>query len=307
MLTKKIKLSKKNKNIYHLIQAGVFALFALSLINLGAKIIFPSKHFTLDAQDINASENNISEINITSASITFNASSGEPFSGSNIKIIGNNNAKMPELSIKKSYEAFMYPETGPITSLGENEINSLVTKGDSVFIIGNGKLYPIDRPETFESAGFKWENIQDSQDIDLNTYEKQKLFNYKAIHPDGTVFKTIDTNKYYYILNEEKHEIQGDLLNNPRVKKEAIEVNENISTETCISKRGFIKKTTYLCHIPLDKIQKEPGKDYKITITNINASKINTVETKFIKSFNKYNFKRGVMNIINKTNARYSK
>ncbi|MFC1638548.1 hypothetical protein ACFL2R_03930, partial [Patescibacteria group bacterium] len=267
--------------------------------------IFPSEKFSLNTKNINSSENNVSEIKINQDSIVFNASSGEPFSRAEIKINKNTDSESPEISIKKSYEAFMYPESEPITDLGENEINSLIQKGDSVYIFGNGKYYPIDRPETFESAGFKWENIEESKDINLGNYEKQKLFNYKSVHPNGTVFKATDSGKLYFILNEKRHKIQGELLKNPEINKQAIEVRENISTKSCQVKKGTIRKNNFLCHIPLEEIQSESGKDYKITITNINSLATKKIETKFIKELNKHNLKSGVKNIINKIKLRY--
>lgn len=305
MLTKNIKLNKKDTWVYRLMQVGIFALFAATLIILGIKVIFPSKTFRLNTTNVNDSDNNVSEVKISPDTLVFNASDGNPFSTVSIKIFGDVGNELPSISIKKSYEAFMYPTAQPITELGEIEINKLILEGESVYIVGNGKLYPIDRPETFESAGFKWENIQDSKDTDLNQYEKQKLFNYTAVHPTGTIFKAVDSGKYYIIIDEKKHEIKGDLLKNLELRKQAIQVNENISTKKCESKKHYINQNISYCNISLDNIQEEAGKDYKITITNTNPEKITRIESKFIKELNEFNLKRGVKNILNAIKARY--
>ncbi|HPN54806.1 MAG TPA: hypothetical protein PLB52_02630, partial [Candidatus Moranbacteria bacterium] len=58
----------------------------------------------------------------------------------------------------------------------------------SVYILSNGKSYPINSANTFVRMGFDWQDVIPIDSEELSLYEKQKIFTLNQAHPDGTIF-----------------------------------------------------------------------------------------------------------------------
>lgn len=290
---KSLNLNKKNRKKYIFFNSVVFFIIFLSIIFLIYKVIFPSQYFTYSFNNINSLKNTITDMSGKDDTINFFASTPLDFSQIKIDLIleeRNKKFENKNIKVQKSYKAFFYPESEKLTDLSEKRENHLVSIDNSVYIIGNEKKTPIDSVETFESLGYAWKNVQENQE-DLSNYEKQKLADLNAAHPDGTIFKTREDSKLYFIENQTKREIENTQIENI---KNPIEVDEKSlnTVENCSLEKSFLSNKKYSCTLPVSQLNNLIGKDYKLSLENIsNDLKIKRIDLEFKKVANWNNFK----------------
>lgn len=311
MLTKDIQLKPIWQKRYKATQLFVFALFFAILSYFLYKILFPSEYYSFSFRNPNDKSNSIINASLENNAITFDAIAREKFSVIKVKTnLEKNSSPLPDNQIKidKSYLAFFYPQGEDITNPDEFEINFLVSEGESVYIIGNEKKYPIDNPVTFLSHGFKWENVGNSQNIDLNTLEKENLFNINDPHPNGTVFKIRDEERYFLIKDGKKHELKGEALKKPDLEKEAIVVEKNTQLEErCKLSKNFLMPKKYSCKIKPESITKTAGGNYRFNIPNISKdNQLKTINVEFKRDITFENLKLSLKEIKDKVFLRYN-
>ena len=224
--------------------------------------------------------------------LSFYASTPLKFSQIKISIKSDNRDQLNNKTIitQKSYKAFFYPEAQNLENLNDKEENRLVSVDGSGFIVGNGQKTPINNPTTFESLGYQWENVHPNN-IDLSTYEKQKLATISSAHPTGTILKTIPHNNYYFIENSTKRKVIDSSAKNI---ENAISVDEKSlkEQESCTLKNSTFSKKTYECTLNLSQLNSLIGKDYRFDLENLPANfKIKQIDLEFKKTMNQENFR----------------
>ena len=160
---------------------------------------------------------------------------------------------------------------------------TLGSAGESVFILSDGKSYPIADFNTFLQMGFSWDNVIALESDELGAYEQQKQFNLNQAHPDGTLFSDKKTNTYFLIDNGEKRPILNGEILGTYPKQNIIEVDQEGSQKklTCLLKKQFLKSNTYGCEMPLEEIANVIGNDYEIKVQFNSETKIKHVNLNF--------------------------
>jgi hypothetical protein len=193
--------------------------------------------------------------------------------------------------------------------LTENPIGfadgSLVSYGLSAYIVSKNKIYPIGDPDIFLNQGYDWGDIITISGDEFSLYEKEKLFTLTSIHPDGTIFFTPDTRRWYRIENGQKQELPSENIANSWLKKKPITVLAK-SLEVlggCDLKKEFFGN--YSCFIPLDDTKDTAGKYYEFTFVPKNNLAIDNLNLLYEKNMTMQNLKLSVRNMILKIKARY--
>jgi len=283
---KSLKLNQKNTRKYWLINSVVFVPIILFAIFTVQKIIFPSQRFYNSFENPDDPRDNITDISLKDNSLTLFTSTNLEFSYIKMTLNleeKNNSLENLPLSTKKSFKAFFYPQGEDLENLNGKEENRLVSVGESVYIVGNGMMTPINTAETFIELGYQWQNVEENNQ-DLSSYEKQKLTNINFTHPTGTILKTTENNQFYFIENQTKRKILN--VKESEVKN-PISVNQASLDNPEICQLKKINSKKYSCLIPTKNIAKFIGKDYMFSLENIpDNAKLKNLELQFKKSTN---------------------
>ncbi len=193
--------------------------------------------------------------------------------------------------------------------LAENPIGfadgSIISYGSSAYIVSKNKIYPIGDPDIFTNQGYNWNDVITISGDEFSLYAKEKLFTLTSIHPDGTIFFTPDSNKWYQIENGGKHELPTDTIAHSWLKKNPITVLGK-SLEVlggCDLKKELFGN--YSCLIPLDDTQDSAGKYYEFTFAPKNNLKIDNLNLLYEKNMTMQNLKLAVRSMILRIKAHY--
>ncbi len=170
---------------------------------------------------------------------------------------------------------------------------TLLSSGISVYLVSGNKIWPINNPVTFESNGWKWNNVIPASGEEIGIYEKEKLFTIKTPQPDGTVFFDKESEKYYLISGGEKHELSG---------KEAIDFysrgnsiltdKKSLDTkEECTLSSSFSLSKKYKCTIPIGEIKDLLGNDFEFQASFGDDVDVQDISVTFKKEINMANLK----------------
>lgn len=287
-----LKLNTKDKRKYQILNTFAIGIILILVIFIIYKVIFPSQYFTYSFKNVNSLKNTITDVSLDNQGLSFFASTPFKFSQLQLNITlekNNSSIQNKTIEIQKSYKAFFYPQGEALNNLSEKQENILSSLDDSVFIVGNNKKTPIDSTETFEALGYSWANVTENKE-DLSNFEKQKLADINAPHPDGTIFKTIENSELYFIDNKNKRELDKNQLGSI---KNPILVNEKslASKEICSLKKTTLSNNKYTCTVKIYELNNLLGKDYKFNLQELSDDlKINKIDIEFKKSSSLENF-----------------
>jgi len=184
------------------------------------------------------------------------------------------------------------------TSLGFAD-GTLASLAPSVFILSEGKSYPISNAETFIKMGFDWNNLVQVDSVELGIYEKQRQFTYNQPHPNGTLFFDQRINKYFVIKDEEKHPIESAAVAKTYSKQKPVlaDLQENEVGVSCQLKKKLFSSYTYSCDAPLNSFDNFPGTDFQIDAKFKDGAKISNADITFFTSINLGNFNAALSKI----------
>lgn len=184
---------------------------------------------------------------------------------------------------------------------------SLISYGESIYIVSGENILPIDNPETFLSHGYDFNDVIPASADEIALYKRGKLFNITSTHPDGTIFKTTEAGEYYQILNSEKHRLSSQniaaswLRHSPiLVSKESLDI-----TAGCDFKKNFWGTNAYSCEIPIMNMQQLTGNNYEFTLKPAAAVAVNSINIEFRKDINLINARSAVSGMLNRITATY--
>lgn len=287
-----LKLNKKNKKIYMVINSTVFLILFLLSIFAIYRTIFPSQYFQYSFNNVNSLKNTITDVNLSEKLLTFYASTPLNFFQIKVNIKlekASQDLENKTIAMQKSYKSLFYPLSAPIENLNSIQENILATIDNSVYIIGNDQKIPIDSPITFESLGYNWENVRPSE-IDLSNYEKHKLADINSAHPTGTILKSSAGNDFYIIENFTRRQIvnpQISQIKNPVIINEKDLDKKEICT---LEDSSIFDETSYECIVVISQINDNIGKDYRFSLEDLPADlKIKRINLEFKKATNKEN------------------
>lgn len=183
-----------------------------------------------------------------------------------------------------------YPASG--TPIGFRD-GTLVSSNESVFILSDGKRYPIDNVDTFTAMGYSWDDLIAITPEELGAYEKQKLFTQDSPHPDGTVFVDRASGEYYLIEKNKKHRFISPLAAQLYLRGSSAIMADTDSIETfadCKMEKTFsLFYSNFACQIPLAQLANLPGNDFAFSLQSnidIKAKYLNVIFKKVIDSGN---------------------
>lgn len=160
---------------------------------------------------------------------------------------------------------------------------SLVSSADSVFIISEGKSYPVENAETFLAMGFDFNNVLQLTQDEINAHTKQKQFTHNDPHPNGVVFFDRKANKYFAVENGTKRPFETEKVAGSYLKqKPVIADSEEILLESsCKLTKKLFPSNTYSCSTTLQNLTAAIGNDYQITTIFSNDAKLKSIRTTF--------------------------
>ncbi|HLM84185.1 MAG TPA: hypothetical protein VK254_03175 [Candidatus Bathyarchaeia archaeon] len=163
----------------------------------------------------------------------------------------------PEITLTKTYQAFLYPAADSIAT--EDELRSFLFDGNQtkypngsllhlkptneVFLISHGKKILFPGPEILQGFGYSFDDLTDVQQSDIDEFpdSDQKVYLWTMAHPDGTIFQSFPSHSLYLIFNGKKYPIASkDILTSVWPENYAIPVSdlEADNNLPCDSKNG---------------------------------------------------------------------
>ncbi|MEI7891236.1 MAG: hypothetical protein WCI36_04710 [bacterium] len=159
---------------------------------------------------------------------------------------------------------------------------TLGSSADSVFILSEGKSYPIENAVTFEAMGYSWDDVIALTSDELGVYKKQKQFINSNPHPNGTIFIDQDSGKYFLIKDKQKIPLEiSSTIQTYNQKPIVASMKSSEIENTCTLKKKFLSSTNFECAISLENIESLLGNDYELSIQFPAAMKISTLNTTF--------------------------
>lgn len=272
------ELPKNWQQTYRISRIFLVIIFLLAGIYLAYKVLLSSQDFNFYFDNPESSKNNLKNFQQSNGIITLFASSINDFSEAKIFFENKNfqekNDEIGNATISKSYQAFFYPQGEDLTKkISESNLNPdngrLISSQETVYIIHESQKLPIDSPTTFEALGYNWNNVAPLDEESLSKYERGSLININDVHPDGTIFYTIDTNKYFYVSKGQKREIRGskEIIDSYLENKSSVSVIESaITSEQGCSLSDDIIFERYNCQLSIEDFVNYPGKDYRLSL-----------------------------------------
>ncbi|MFA7209294.1 MAG: hypothetical protein WC120_03325 [Parcubacteria group bacterium] len=182
---------------------------------------------------------------------------------------------------------------------------SLISYGESVYVVSDNKILPINNPVTFLEKGFAWEDVIAASADEIALYEKTKLFTIKSVHPNGTIFANIENADHYMVKDSEKHLLPSRNIVDSWLHHSSIPVSEKSleAASQCEIKQGFFG--SYSCEIPIASLQQLAGTNYEFIMKLDDSTKIDYLNVSFKKDISRTNLVAFLRDIYNKIKNRY--
>lgn len=183
---------------------------------------------------------------------------------------------------------------------------TLASNADSVYILSEGKSYPIFSAVTFVSMGFDWNNIVPISSDELGMYDKQKLYTNDSPRPNGIIFFDQKYDRYYIIKNEEKLPISNvDILKTYPTKNAVVASSDDAAKKaTCNLQKNLFSSNIFSCQISLKEFNPLIGNDYQITLETTNGTNLSWINTTFSTPISVDSLKNSLSVIKNKIQNR---
>lgn len=173
---------------------------------------------------------------------------------------------------------------------------ALLSADDSVYIVSGNSIYPIYDPATFESMGYIWDDVIPANSEEISIYEKEKIFTIKNPHPNGTIFRTSDSEKYFYVKDKEKRELRGEKILSTYLRLTPVIIEEKSLNEytSCRIEPRFRIFGSYECNIDLENIKDLNGNDYQFETNIQNDVELSTLNVNFYQVLNIKNMRNSI-------------
>jgi hypothetical protein len=320
-------LEPKWQKRYRIMRLTLYVLFILLILIFGYKTLFPSKQFIFFFKTPQASKNNLDEPRKKTGEIYRNgkilAADGlvfdspleeleSDYSRIKIKLIleKNNQNTLQEISVRKSYRSFFYPEGKSVSDEEFEQLKNtqntdflespLFSYGDAVYITDGKTVRPFNSVDTFLSLGYDWTDVHPAGGDEFMKYEKGKLFTAANPNPDGTIFVTRESSQYYIVENGEKRKIENPRLLEKNIRRTPImadEVSIDVKNQCNLNSSWSLFNSVYTCQISIENLKPLLGNDYQFELSASGDFKIKEAGVIFDKSPNWSNMKNSLIDI----------
>jgi len=197
--TPEIKLDAPTQKRYQIIRFFILLIFVAGIIFVAYSLLFPSAYFEFSFSDPNNKKSAVevrSDPNKTD-DIIFGIATAGQFSKIETLLQADDNSSLAgkNISIKKSFEAFFYPEGTPV---GFKE-GALIKNENDYYIISGAKLRRFDSIEVIKNLGYEPKIFTEVARDELQYNDRAEGAITSAAYPDGTLFVIED--KYYRLQN----------------------------------------------------------------------------------------------------------
>lgn len=194
--------------------------------------------------------------------------------------------------------------------LDENPIGfsdgSLISYADSIFIVSEGNILPIDNPQTFLDNGFDWNDVIPANADEISLYARTKLFNKNSVSPTGVIFSSIDSSSWFFIKDEKKLPISSEKILASWLHKKPILFSTNDISECRIEKVGyFFQPNNYTCKLQLETSGALYGNEFRFIIEPNLDAKISTINVTYSRAVSLPNLKISLGSFRNKITSNY--
>ena len=187
---------------------------------------------------------------------------------------------------------------------------SLVSYGESVYIISENKILPIDSTFTFAAAGYDWKDVVSVGADEVSHYLKTRIFTLRDPHPNGTIFLTTDDSKYYMIRNGLKNSLPSKNIAQSWFTKQPILASQGgaATSVNCQNiKRSLLSSRSYSCEVDLNDLINFIGKDYELSALFYNNVELDTMDISFKKTFAIDTLRTSLRDILTRIRNNYAK
>ncbi|MCX6764042.1 MAG: hypothetical protein NTZ97_04945 [Candidatus Moranbacteria bacterium] len=321
--SREIKITETEKKLYVKLRVALYILAVITYGWLGFSILFPTAYFTFSFPNPDSTKNTIINPREENGNIIQkgNVETGKKYKfdaaliGNYTKAVvsfdlNNKSASVEKgtVTLRKSYQDFFYPEGEPL-DYADRYVNTnikisgtLGSYGEAVYILADGKSYPINSTRTFVAQGYSWDDVKPIDADTLANYEKQSLFTLQSPHPNDTLLLD-DQGRWYLIKDEKKYPISNvkSLDRSPI----AVSTASLTTEESCQLTKQTLTKRTYVCEIPLEKFQDLLGMDYEFSFELGNTAKIDNLNIAFRRETSWANFRLKISETLTRIKNNY--
>lgn len=173
----------------------------------------------------------------------------------------------PICAIAKSVDFFAkYPSSETYLGFANG---TLASSADSVYILSDGKSFPVETADTFNAMGFDWNSVIPITQDELGVYEKQKQFTHDQPHPNGVTFFDQKTNESFMIENGLKRMIPSEAIVQAYSKQKPVLTDSEtlLKKTSCQLEKNFWGKNIFQCSVKLDEFSNLIGNSFRISLT----------------------------------------
>ncbi|MFA6973594.1 MAG: hypothetical protein WC238_02515 [Parcubacteria group bacterium] len=179
---------------------------------------------------------------------------------------------------------------------------SLISYGESIYVVSSGNILPIDNPETFLGHSYDFIDVLSAGADEIAQYDRGKLFNITSPHPAGSILRAAEDGEYYMIANTEKHHLPSENIAKSWLYHSPIPVSKAglDTTSSCSFQKDFWKAESYTCEIPIENMQQLIGNNYEFSLRSPSDTRVNSIHIEFKKDANSKNFRAALAGILNR-------
>ena len=183
---------------------------------------------------------------------------------------------------------------------------TLLSYGESVYVVEGTTLRPIDSVDTFLIKGYQWPSVIAATGEEFGMYTRGKLYTLQQPHPDGTLFHLKDSDRYYLVENGQKREIRGRDFLAQYTAITTVDIETSPEPETCtLILRRFLLSKSYGCEIPLQRFGNTTINEYQFTLTPDKQMTFQDLTTNFVSHVNRENYRYFMNELKTKLLTRY--
>lgn len=178
---------------------------------------------------------------------------------------------------------------------------TLVSYGESVYVVSGDTLRPIDSVDTFLAKGYMWENVIPLNGEEFGMYTRGKLYTKREPHPNGTIFIEEKTERMYLVENGKKREVVS-----PELRVQFSPVHPILASVVDLG-GCFVRSRwfSYGCTIDWAGKERGVGAEYQLTYKTGSPVTLNSLEVVFSREKNVRNWNLFLTETIGKLKSRY--
>ncbi|EKD46951.1 MAG: hypothetical protein ACD_67C00003G0003 [uncultured bacterium] len=161
---------------------------------------------------------------------------------------------------------------------------SLVSSADSIFVISEGRSFPVETAETFLAMGFDFNDVLPVTQDELNAQIKQKQFTHNDPHPNGILFLDRKINEHFIIEDGSKRPLPTEAITKTYLSKQkpvVVDSEESMIEISCLLEKKVFSPSRYECSTSLQDLTSVIGNDYQMSAIFSKDTKIKSINATF--------------------------